>query len=372
MYFTFLFSLVFVSLSGFSEPIPQGFSPEEMDFMAYENINAADSEGTDIFIPWEFPETADSGLFATSEVRPFAEYEKAGYVIFSSGIQYASGRVKRTMAKHLPDDVTLVVYTQTKDLTRAQRIHDKYADEMETDRVKVVYMPRADRGFWARDGVPVPVIRQEISGGYNEFLTLVDARYYHKFEPDKEFASLFQASLTKHSYYFEGGNFIANTRNDCLVVNTKATKAVPTLVFREHYGCRNLIRLPFVKGIGHADESVKFMTDDIVITDESSYVSLLESYGFEVRLLPRPSRKYETYINSLIVNDVVFVPIFDQATDNQALDAYREFGFEKVIGINSENLSNKGLGSIHCITMSYPNVDLNELIYALGGHVLVQ
>jgi hypothetical protein len=62
-----------------------------------------------------------------------------------------------------------------------------------------------------------------------------------------------------------------------------------------------LIRLKHLKGIGHSDEVVKFMTDSIVLTDTEEYVDILESHEFEVISVPEPDRKYETYINSLIV-----------------------------------------------------------------------
>ena len=62
-----------------------------------------------------------------------------------------------------------------------------------------------------------------------------------------------------------------------------------------------MIRLKHLKGIGHSDEVVKFMTDSIVLTDTEEYVDILESHEFEVISVPEPDRKYETYINSLIV-----------------------------------------------------------------------
>lgn len=163
---------------------------------------------------------------------------------------------------------------------------------------------------------------------------------------------------------------MANSKNECLVVNTQATSVVPDSVFLAHYGCRVLVRLPFVKGIGHADESVKFIDDHTVLTDEKSYVPLLESKGFDVVMLPRPKLKYETYVNSLMINGVVYVPIFGRPSDQKALAVYRSMGFEKVIGLRSDTLSNRGMGSLHCITMTYPKVPMSELLHSMGGSLL--
>ena len=145
---------------------------------------------------------------------------------------------------------------------------------------------------------------------------------------------------------------------------------MPDGLFKDHYGCQELTRLPFLKGIGHADESVKFVSDFEVLTDEPRYVETLEAKGYKVTLLPRPNRKFETYVNSLIINGVVYVPIFDQSQDEEALEVYRQAGFEKVIGINSERLSNDGKGSIHCITMTYPPVEMKQLLDMVGGKIL--
>lgn len=162
---------------------------------------------------------------------------------------------------------------------------------------------------------------------------------------------------------------MANRLGDCLIVDKSATQKIPDLIFHEKYGCRTLLRLPHVKGIGHADESVKFVNDRTVLTDTASYIPLLEERGFEVVQLPRPKNRYETYVNSLIIENNVYVPIFDQATDQEAIDIYKSFGFN-VIPLNTETLSNRGQGSIHCITMTYPPGPYEELLKALGARAL--
>ncbi|MEM7645781.1 MAG: agmatine deiminase family protein, partial [Pseudomonadota bacterium] len=255
-----------------------------------------------------------------------------------------------------------------KSLSAISSIHNKFSPLVGKERLKIVQMPYADRGFWARDGVPVPVIRETPLG--DELFTVVDAPYYHKFEADQEFADLFGAELTKHDYYYEGGNFVANSRGDCLVVNKSATAQIPDSIFEDHYGCKDLTRLAYVKGIGHADESVKYVDDDTVLTDEPSYIPQLKAKGYKVHLLPRAKKKYETYVNSLYVNGVLYVPVFGQATDAEALKVYREAGFDKIIDLNSEFLSNHGAGSIHCITMTYPPVPLEKLVSKMGGKLV--
>jgi agmatine/peptidylarginine deiminase len=58
------------------------------------------------------------------------------------------------------------------------------------------------------------------------------------------------------------------------------------------------------------------------------------------------------------------VPVFGQPTDAEALAVYERVGL-KATGGNSVKLSNKGKGSVHCITMTYPPVPMADLLKVL-------
>ena len=167
-----------------------------------------------------------------------------------------------------------------------------------------------------------------------------------------------------------------NSRGECIVVNRKRnypggtsdTGAIPDSVFANNYGCKKLLRFKHLKGIGHADEVIKFMSDDIVVTDTPEYVQDLEKAGYTVHLLPEPDRSYETYVNSLIVNDVLYVPVFGEDGDQKAIDVYNNLNLGlKVVTIPTGDLATQGQGGIHCITMNYPQVPLQEVVENLGG-----
>jgi agmatine/peptidylarginine deiminase len=200
-------------------------------------------------------------------------------------------------------------------------------------------------------------------------LTVVDAKYYHGFEPDAEISRMFKAGLEKHEYYFEGGNFQASSKGDCMIVNNERHAQIPDGVFSGSYGCKQVIRLPFIDGIGHVDERARFINDKTIVTDTPAYKDLLEEKGFTVKLLPRPSQPYETYVNSLIMDGKVVVPVFGQATDAKALAVYESLGL-KATGGDSTQLSNRGMGSVHCITMTYPVVPMADMLKALGAKEL--
>ncbi len=326
--------------------------------------------------------------------RPIAEFEDTGYLVFFSETEFNSADVKAKLIQNLPNDVTAIIYTDSDDQTDLEALYRFYSDMAPNkDQVKVIHLPNTPRldtytdengnevteeyyptGFWSRDAIPVPVV-QLASGTplmpLAEKFTVVDAMYYHEYEPDQYVAEYFNAAMLSHNYYFEGGNFMVNSKGDCIVIDTDAVQIIPNSVFSKSYGCKNLMRMPYVKGIGHADESFKFISDTHVLTDHPRYKSLLESKGFKATLLPRPKRDYETYVNSLIVNGTVWVPIYKQVTDQDALDIYESLGL-KVIAADSSILSNEGAGSIHCITMTYPKTtDFNELLESFGADDVV-
>jgi len=286
---------------------------------------------------------------------PFAEYHKAGYLIFNDTFDFDSKKAKLTMAKNLPKDVKLVIYTENRNQYYTQNLLREFHKVISPSRLKLIHINNSNNGFWTRDALPVPMIQ------YSGDLSVVDAKYYHKFEPDFLISQYFYAGLDRHNFHFEGGNFQANSRGDCFIIDNKLVKEIPTKIFTAHYGCKTLTRLDHIKGIGHADESMKFIDDDTIITDSPEYRKVFESKGYTVHMIPRPDKEYETYVNSLIVNGTVYIPVFNEKNDQKAINVYKSLGL-KTVPIVTKTLSNQGLGSLHCITMTYPPVQFNELL----------
>lgn len=329
--------------------------------------------------------------FSTVPARvPWAEYHQAGYLIFSDDTPFDSGVAKLKMAMNLPKDMTLVVYTRVNDKYYQEALYREYAEYVgDKDRVRVIYLPIVEPivnnkpqpvvMFWARDGVPVPAWSYDATGA--EKFTVVDAKYYHYFESDALIGEYFKADVVKHDYMTEGGNFVSNSRGECIMVDNSRVKMIPDAIFTEKYGCKEVIRMPYLQyngpdktnygdgnvyGIGHIDERVKFMDDDTLITDDERYAQILRDKGYKVVMMTRPVMKYETYVNSLIVNGTAFVPVFKYASDDEAVKIYESFGL-KVVRLDSYFLSNEGAGSIHCITMVYPPVEFNTLLKSIGA-----
>jgi len=312
-------------------------------------------------------------LRSFSDVIAFSEWEDTGYLVFSDEDRYDSERIKAELAENLPDGVKLVVYTQSSNERYIESLYKYYSSLVSPERVLILRLPWGGQtSLWTRDNTPIAVSDQSLTP------FLVDAKYYYDFEPDASFSQLYGIELLTNPYFFEGGNFVNNSLGDCIVVNrnrrypfgTSDTAAIPDEVFEANYGCSNLIRLEHIKGIGHADEVVKFLDDTTIVTDTEAYIETLEAEGFDVHLLPEPRTEFGTYVNSLIVNDVIYVPSYEESFDQEAVDTYQNLlPFHDIVQIESSELSSNGQGGIHCITMTYPPYELEDLSDVLGGAV---
>jgi agmatine/peptidylarginine deiminase len=266
--------------------------------------------------------------------------------------------MKNALATHLPPEVKLVVLTDRPFQANSLKRH--YSKFTGKDRVDVLAFKykSTSRALWARDNTPIPVLNKNSGGGAS--WSAVDAKYYGGDEPDSGIAQWFKVLLAKNQYEFEGGNFVTDAKGNCIIVNKLATAFIPDTIFTSLYGCKKVVRFKHLAGIGHADERVKFINDNLVLTDTESYIPELQSLGYDVRLLPKPEKgEFRTYVNSLSINDSLFVPIFNEPNDQLAIEVYRGTG-KKIIPLDSAFLSDRGYGSIHCITMTYPPMPKEE------------
>jgi agmatine/peptidylarginine deiminase len=297
--------------------------------------------------------------------RPYADYEPAGYLIMNAKFNFRSVDAKMAAARTLGPGGVLVLLFANYEISRKDELIEAYSAVVPKERIKAVAVYDANDAFWARDAMPVPVLHRETG----EF-AVVDAKYYNNFDSDDKIAGLFGAKVLKHNYYFEGGNFMANHRGDCLMVNKDPHSSITDADFAAYYGCSRLIRLPHLYGIGHVDEHARFVDADTVLTDLEEYRTTLEAAGFKVKMLPRvPNSTYSSHVNSLLIEGKVALPAYGKGTDEQARAVYESLGLT-VFPADSNHLSEAGEGSIHCITMTYPRVPFKEVLKSLKAREL--
>ncbi|MEI7669149.1 MAG: agmatine deiminase family protein [Pseudomonadota bacterium] len=142
-------------------------------------------------------------------------------------------------------------------------------------------------------------------------------------------------------------------------------------IFAKYLGCEDVIWLE--NGIlgddthGHIDDLARFVDKSTIVTvietnkKDGNYdllqknLKILKKTNFEIVPLPMPKPIiFDNYIlpasyaNFLIANDIVLVPIFNDANDRVALDIIAKlFPKHEVIGIYSGDFV-LGLGTIHC------------------------
>lgn len=177
-----------------------------------------------------------------------------------------------------------------------------------------------------------------------------------------------------------GGNFMTDgfglAISSKLIVNengnneTKVKNIVKNYMGIDRYSLMNT--LPY-DGIHHIDMHTKLLDEETIlvgqypagVSDGPSIEANLQTflanfktvYGHDFRVVripmlgnPANGADYQTYTNSLIVNNYVLVPIYGSASDNTALQVYRDAmpGYT-VVGFNCADIIVLS-GAIHCIT----------------------
>jgi len=131
----------------------------------------------------------------------------------------------------------------------------------------------------------------------------------------------------------------------------------------------------------HIDTLARFVNEDTIVyqsctnINDSNYNELknmenelknftdLKGNKFNLISLPNIDAIYEnedklpaTYVNFLIINNAVLVPIYNQKSDLLALNIFKTlFKKREIIPIDCTTLI-KQHGSLHCVTMNYPKI----------------
>lgn len=115
---------------------------------------------------------------------------------------------------------------------------------------------------------------------------------------------------------------------------------------------------------GHADAMVRFYDENTIFINDYSAESqlfnqkikkIIEQSGLNI--IEVPYNVYQnstnedatgTYINFLLIKNIVFLPVFGLKEDKKAIELFQQY-YDKVVPINAEELSKKG-GVLNCIS----------------------
>jgi agmatine deiminase len=267
-----------------------------------------------------------------------------------------------------------------------------------TENVTLVKIPTID--VWMRDYGPTFVTRSapENPLAFNDWIFNGWGGKYPSYELDervaRELASLLHVPVFRHDIVLEGGSIEVNGAGTCLTTeqcllnqnrNPHLTRAQVEGFLKDALGINHVIWLG--EGIvgddtdGHIDDIARFVNPTTVAciveanSRDENYRFLKENYErlqnavdqngakLSVVELPCPDPVYEdgvrlpaSYANFYIANEVVLVPIFDDAHDVEALGLLQElFPNRKVHGLRCRDVV-AGLGALHCVTQQQPQV----------------
>lgn len=286
--------------------------------------------------------------------RPVEEYADYKYLLIQAEDNYY-GLDKTVFAKNLPANMKLVVLTEK---GGESDVRSRFGQYLPPERLIIATHETAQLGFWARDSFPYPVV--DVGGGYS----LVSHRYYRAFNGQSSIAQSVQAKMDSYNFVFVGGNLMADEDGNCFVNNSQRLYGTSVDIIKTAHGCKTITALPWVSGIGDVDEVIKLLPHKNALTNSAQLQTILESKGYTVTMLP-DAGGYRTYANSLILGNTVFMPSYGTAQDDQAESIYERFGY-KVVKIDSRDISDNGHGSVHCITMAYPEVGMQQLLQSIG------
>lgn len=285
---------------------------------------------------------------------PFNEdLQEVGYIVLSDKTLFGSQVTKEKILKSLPKSIVPIVFVTDKESRSKLFLWKKLNPRL----ITVTSLYRVDDFFWSRDSLPMPLFN-------GKDLKVVESKYFYK----KNILNIDFLNYNDSNYnpfYFEGGNLISTPQGDCFTISNKYNKLIPDFVFKKIYGCHQITRLPHLHGIGHIDERVRFLSANEVITDTAPYVSLLKEKGLKVNLLPVKNKNDYSYLNFIKLGRTILLPFYSSKQDKKVARYLKNKGF-KIIPIDSFYLS-LGHGSIHCISQTYPKVQLYTLLNLLNA-----
>ncbi len=249
--------------------------------------------------------------------------------------------------------------SELKDLAKLYEVAGKYASA-----IQLVRAPEAGQlREWTRDYAPLTAHTREGE------VRLLDLNYYSDRPADdsipKELSRMLGVQRVSVPVYNEGGNFMNNSRGDCLMTDRvlRANAKVELdgdqvldaeqirTYYRDFAGCRTVEIFPSMpyEGTRHIDLWAKFLNDQTIVVSELGEETLnlkaytsedrvkvveirnyleerakeLSALGYRVVRIPMPAPSFasdgfnlfRSFSNSLILNGKVFIPQYQAPTN---------------------------------------------------------
>jgi len=313
-----------------------------------------------------------------------------------------------------------VVEILVRDYGEAEDVEDELEDEgANMNNVEFLFLDEHPEDHWIRDYGPIPIIDQD--SGEVSFLNARHTRHEDQSNADnfpKNYADELGADCYDmeddgdwfileggHKFVEESGIFYTTEYlyelNEHLGDEEEVEKWA-TEWFNLVENDEGFVNVSGGHGPHHLDTQINILNERTVLvseiedpdTEEEDIAEMLDEIAaffedevttrsgepFDVERLPmfidaHPppfEKKYFTYTNSLMVNDIVLVPTFDQDTDDEALNVYENvLPDHEIIGIHAENVADiedTPGGTIRRTTREIPKANVPPSIEIMDVH----
>ena len=224
------------------------------------------------------------------------------------------------------------------------------------------------KDIWARDYMPIKTKSGKyISFRYEPSYLVDDPQLRTNFKTD--IAPHFTLPVTYSNINLDGGNVVFSPSKTKAVITDRVFSENPeydknTLLLElENLLEAEIIIIPSLKSdvTGHADGVVRFVNENTVIGNASSYKN-----GYEQKV-KRALKKHGisvvdfsyfdsagisavgSYLNYLETEKHIFLPIFESVQDETAVKRAKEIFDKKIVAVNLNSIAEKG-GVLNCIS----------------------
>ncbi len=292
-------------------------------------------------------------------------------------------------------ELVLIVCPDTRQQTEIRNKLNK--THTNPDNLRFAIAPSNDT--WARDHGPITIIENNkpllldfiFNGWGNKYPSDLDNKISPKLHSDHIFGNTGMESI---NFILEGGSIDSDgmgtlmTTRKCLLSssrNSTLNEQDIIISLQNSLGIDSILWLNHGELSGddtdsHIDTLARFCENNTIAYvecndhDDEHYDSLMamknelqqfrnkNGQPYKLLALPLPSAKYNeqgdrlpaTYANFLVINSAVLVPIYHDDNDTEAIKALGKcFPGRKIIGINCNALIEQ-FGSLHCVTMQFP------------------
>lgn len=203
------------------------------------------------------------------------------------------------------------------------------------------------------------------------------------------FVKKYDIQFSKSSYILDGGNFVDNYNgrailSDRFLSDNNLSYQAAKDYLQNDLGLDQVAIIPNddPNGLAHADGQVMFIDDNTVaVTDynEPAYQATIETElyaafpGIQIITIPTifdttvwdPNfgSSCGIHINSTVTHNYIYLPIFGNSTDNQALQLVRDNTSKTVVPIDASLVCRMG-GSVRCLSWQVVGENARKLIEA--------